>query len=70
MADTKISALAALASTSATAGVLVPVVDTADTSMAASGTDKTFTLAELANALDLLFPSDHLAAIVGRNLLP
>lgn len=45
MADTKISALAA--KTTPGAGDLVPIVDVSDTSMAASGTDKFVTYANL-----------------------
>jgi hypothetical protein len=40
MADSKISALAALATSAIAAGDLIPIVDVSDTSMAGSGTNK------------------------------
>lgn len=51
MADTKISALTALPAASATAVDLIVVVDTSDTTMAASGTDKKMTLNDVGVAL-------------------
>lgn len=51
MADTKISALAALLGAGVAAGDLVPIVDVSDVSMAASGTDKNITADEFAIAL-------------------
>ena len=54
MADQKISALAALTGANAATGDLVPVVDVSDTTMAASGTNKSMTLAEVIAALKLL----------------
>lgn len=47
MADTKISALTALTGATIATGDLFVVVDVSDTTMAASGTDKRITLAEL-----------------------
>jgi hypothetical protein len=47
MADTKISALAALTGASVADTDLFVLVDVSDTSMAASGTDKNITAAEL-----------------------
>jgi hypothetical protein len=54
MADTKVSALAALLGVNAAAGDLLTVVDVSDTTMAASGTNKSITLAELAEFLERL----------------
>lgn len=51
MADTKISALTALTGANLASGDKVPVVDVSDTTMAASGTDKAMTAAELAIGL-------------------
>lgn len=51
MADTKITALAALTGANSADGDVVPVVDVSDTSMAASGTTKYMTIAELAKAV-------------------
>lgn len=51
MADTKISALTALLGASAASTDLAVVVDVSDTTMAASGTNKKMTLAELATAI-------------------
>lgn len=51
MADTKITALAALTGANSATGDVVPVVDVSDTSMAASGTTKYMTIAELAQAV-------------------
>lgn len=51
MADTKITALAALTGLNAADGDVIPVVDVSDTSMAASGTTKYMTMAELADAI-------------------
>ena len=51
MADTRISDLAALTGAGSATGDLAVVVDISDTSMAASGTDKKMTLAELAIGL-------------------
>lgn len=53
MADTKISALAALLGANSADGDLAVVVDVSDTTMAASGTDKSITVAELAQAIGL-----------------
>lgn len=47
MADTKVSALAALSGASLASADLFPVVDVSDTSMAASGTDKSVRFDEL-----------------------
>ena len=49
MADTKLSDLAAL--TSVATGDLIPVVDVSDTSMAATGTNKKITHANLVTGL-------------------
>jgi len=46
MADTKISALASLAAASVDDTDLLVIVDVADTSMAASGTDKRITIGQ------------------------
>lgn len=51
MADTKITDLGALTGANAADGDSVPVVDVSDTSMAASGTTKKMTMAELAAAI-------------------
>lgn len=51
MADTKITGLAALTGANAADGDVLPVVDVSDTSMAASGTTKNMTMAELAVAV-------------------
>lgn len=51
MADTKISALAALANTAVDDTDLLVIVDVLDTSMAASGTDKKITIGEFNLAL-------------------
>lgn len=51
MADTKITALAALTGANAADADVVPVVDVSDSSMAGSGTTKYMTLAELAQAI-------------------
>lgn len=53
MADTKISALAALTGANTAVGDLAVVVDVSDMTMAASGTDKSVTVAELAQAVAL-----------------
>jgi len=52
MADTKVSALAALTGVNAALGDLLTVVDVSDTTMAASGTNKSITLAELEEYLE------------------
>lgn len=54
MADTKISALTALTGANAAGGDLLTVVDISDTSMAASGTNKSITLTELEEYLERL----------------
>lgn len=51
MADTKVSALTAIAGDVLASTDLAAVVDVSDTSMAASGTDKKITVAELAAAI-------------------
>lgn len=51
MPDSKITALAALAGANLAAGDVFPVVDVSDTSMAASGTTKQMTTAELIDGL-------------------
>lgn len=51
MADTKVTALAALTGANSDDADVVPVVDVSDTSMAASGTTKKMTIAELAKAI-------------------
>lgn len=51
MADTKISALAALAAADVSTSDLAVVVDVSDTTMAASGTDKKITVADLIAAV-------------------
>lgn len=51
MADTKITALSALTGANSDDADVVPVVDVSDTSMAASGTTKKMTIAELAKAV-------------------
>lgn len=51
MADTKVTALTALTGANAADADLVPVVDVSDTSMAASGTNKSMTISELAKAV-------------------
>lgn len=53
MADTKVSALAALTGANAAAGDLTTIVDVSDLSMAASGTNKSMTLAELEAYLEI-----------------
>jgi hypothetical protein len=55
MADTKISALTAITGANTATGDLFPIVDVSDTTMAASGTDKSITRAELLNALATAF---------------
>lgn len=54
MADTKISDLAALNGADGASSDLAVVVDVSDTSMAATGTDKKMTLADLATAITRL----------------
>lgn len=80
MADTKISALTAITGANTAVGDLAVVVDISDTTMAASGTDKNMTIAELAQgvALDgrLIFnaastpatPAASTMAIFGRKV--
>lgn len=51
MADTKITALSPLTAASAADSDVVPIVDVGDTSMAASGTTKNMTMAELGKAV-------------------
>lgn len=51
MADTKITGLAALTGANSADGDAIPVVDISDTGMAASGTTKYMTIAELAKAV-------------------
>lgn len=51
MADTKLSALTAITGDIVASTDLAGVVDVSDTTMAASGTDKKITVAELAAAL-------------------
>lgn len=53
MADTKLSGLAALTGVNAAGGDLLGVVDISDTSMAASGTNKSMTLLELEEYLEI-----------------
>lgn len=52
MADTKVSALAALTGINVAGGDLFPMVDVSDTTMAASGTDKSITATELMLAMN------------------
>lgn len=53
MADTKISALTALTGANVAVGDKIPIVDVSDTTMAASGTTKQMTFAELKVALGI-----------------
>jgi hypothetical protein len=69
MADTEISALTALTGALAADGDLFVIVDVSDTTMAASGTDKSITLLDVLEAFELREPTDHVS-IIGRNFLP